>query len=321
MPQFLTALILLTLAALTGCSRTTSSKSVFVDPALMSLVPPDAKVLVGANLESLRKSPIYQDHFANEIAAQLDNFTRQTGLDPRKDIWELLASYDGKSTVVMARGKFSAADLEPQLDKQGAQKSKYKTYTLYGDERSSGVFMNSSTAIAGDTASVKAILDRRDQAPAPPPALVRLTGEVPHGSQIWSVFEGNFIHLPFEEGSNLGNVNRIIAGLESGACYANMANGFDFTATGTGVNDKSATEINDALRALLGLLRLNTRNDQKDLFEIYDAVDVKQTARTVKLTAHIRQDLVNQLLKSMLFNGSLGGGGGHSRRPPTSSRE
>ena len=63
---------------------------------------------------------IYQQHFAAEFAAQLDNFTRQTGLDPRKDIWELLTCSDGKSTVMMARGKFSVAELEPQLDKQGA---------------------------------------------------------------------------------------------------------------------------------------------------------------------------------------------------------
>jgi hypothetical protein len=310
----------LLLAALAGCSRTTRTKSVFVDPALLSLVPPDAKLLVGANLESLRKSQIYQDHFASEFAAQLDNFTRQTGLDPRKDIWELLATSDGKSSVVMARGKFGVADLEPQLDKQGAQKMKYRSYTLYGDETNAGVFLNSSTAMAGRTAAVKAILDQRDKAAAPPPDLVRLAGSIPHGTQLWAVFEGNFIRLPFEEGSNLANVNRILSGLASGSFYANMVIGLDVTATGTGTDEKSATDIGDALRAMLGLLRLNTRTDQKELFEIYDAIDVKQTGQTVKLTAHIRQDLVDKLLKSVFFNGGIGGG---RRRgpPPTSSRE
>ncbi|HEY3740172.1 MAG TPA: hypothetical protein VGL53_10020 [Bryobacteraceae bacterium] len=318
-------------AALAGCTHPGPSKGVFIDPALMSLVPPDAKLLVGANLESLRKSTIFQDHFAGEFAAQLDNFTRQTGLDPRKDIWELLATSDGKSTVVMARGKFSVPDLEPQFDQRGAKKIKYKSYTLYGDETNTGVFMNSSTALAGNTVAVKAILDRRDQAAAPPADLVRLTDEVPHGSQLWAVFEGNFIRLPFEEGSNLGNVNRIIAGLESGMFYANMASGLDFTAVGNGVDEKNATSINDAMRALLGLLRLNTRNDQKELFEIYDSIDVKQTGKMVKLTAHIRQDLVNQLLKSVIFNGAMGGPQRHRPAPPptpptgasgaTSSRE
>jgi hypothetical protein len=308
--------VLIALGALASCSRPgPSTKSVYVDPALMSLVPPDTKLLVGANLESLRKSEIYQQHFATEFAAQLDNFTRQTGLDPRKDIWEILASSDGKSTVVMARGKFTVGELEPQLDKQGAQKTKYKSYTLYGDDRNAGVFMNSSTALAGQVSAIKAILDRRDQASAPPPTLVALTEEIPRGTQVWAVFQGNFLTVPFEEGSNLGNINRILGGLNSGLVYANMSNGFDFSATGNALNEKGAQEIHDALRALLGLLRLNTRNEQKELLEIYDAVDIKMSARTVKMTAHIKQDLVEQLMKSILFNGRIGGG------KPTSSRE
>ena len=309
--------VLILLVALGACSRQgASSKSVFVDPALLSLVPPDTKLLVGANLETLRKSEIYQQHFATEFAAQLDNFTRQTGLDPRKDIWEVLAAYDGKSTVMMARGKFSVAELEPQIDKQGAQKTKYKSYTVYGDDRNSGVFLNSSTAIAGPAGAIRAILDRRDQASAPPPALVSLTGEVPHGTQFWAVFQGSLMTLPFEEGSNLGNINRILSGLNSGLLYANMSNGLDFSATGNAVNEKNAQEIHDALRALIGLLRLNTRNDQKELFEIYDAIDVKMSAKTVKLSAHVKQDLVDQLMKSVIFNGRM-----ESGRKPTSSRE
>jgi len=313
-------LIVIGLAAFTACTHSTSqSKSVYVDPALLSLVPPDTKLLIGANLESLRKSPIYQQHFATEFEAQLDTFTRQTGLDPRKDIWELLTCSDGKSTVIMARGRFTVAELEPQLDKQGAQKTKYKSYTLYGDERNAGVFMNSSTAIAGEATAVRAILDRRDQAAAPPPTLVRLTNDVPNGAQFWAVFQGNFLKLPFEEGTNLGNVNRILSGLNSGLFYANMSNGLDFSATGNAVGEANAQEINDALRALLGLLRLNTRNEQKELFEIYDSIDIKQTARTVKIAAHIKQDLVDQLLKSVMLNGFMNGGSGRKR--PTSSRE
>ena len=305
MLQFLSLLI--GLVTLAGCSRPAQPTSVYVDPALLRLVSPDAKILVGANLESLRKSPVYQEHFASDFAAQLDSFSRQTGLDPRKDIWEVLASSDGKSTMIMARGKFSVAELEPQIDKQGAQKTKYKGYTLYGDDRSAGVFMNSSTAIAGDAASVRAMLDRRDQAAAPPAALVKLAGDIPRGSQVWAVFQGNFIRLPFEEGSNLGNVNRILAGLDSGLVYSSMLNGIDFAATGNGIDSESTQSINDALRALLGLLRLNTRNDQKELLEIYDAIDIKQSGRTVKMTAHIKQDLVDQLLKSAIFNGFMGG--------------
>ena len=292
--------------ALAGCSKPASqSKSVFIDPALLSLVPPDATILVGANLESLRKSPVYQDHFANEFAAQLDSFSQRTGLDPRKDIWEVLSYTDPRATVIMARGKFSMGDLEPKLDTQGLVKTKFKGYTLYGDDRNAAVFLNSSTAVASDAPALRALLERRDKAATPPAGLVKLAGDVPHGTQVWAVFQGNAFKLPFEEGSNLGNVNRILQGIDGGILYANMANGLDFAAIGNGTSDKSAQEINDALRALMGLLRLNTRTEQKELFEIYDAVDIKQSGRTVKLSAHVKQDLVDQLLKSVLFNGRM----------------
>ena len=312
MAKFLSFFLLVLLA---GCSKTSQSTSVFIDPALLSLVPADAKFMVGANLESLKKSPIYQEHFANEFAAQLDNFSRQTGLDPRKDIWEVLAYADPQATVVMARGKFTVGDLEPKLEGQGIQKTKFKGYTLYGDDRNAAVFLNSSTAIASDAPALRALLERRDRAPAPAAALVKLAGEIPHGTQVWGVFQGNFMKLPVEEGSNLANVNRILAGLEGGLVYANMTSGFDFAATGNGTSAQSAQEINDALRALLGLLRLNTRNEQKDLFEIYDAVDIKQSAKTVKMTLHVKRDLVDQLLKSVLMNGFTGGSGGAKLKP------
>lgn len=300
-----------------GCSKSPFQKAtVYVDPALMSLVPADTRLLVGANLETLRKSRIYEQHFANEFAAQLDLFTRRTGLDPRKDIWEILACSDGKNQVIMARGRFSLPDLEPEMDKQGAQKTKYKNYTLYGDERTAGVFLNSSTAIAGNTAAVKAIIDARDRPAAPPAALVQLAEQIPHGTQLWAVFTGNFLQLPQLEGGNLANVNRILGSLENGKVYMNVSSGMDVFAGGTAVDEKNAQEIGDALRALLGLLRLNTRTEQKELFEIYDAVDIKQSAMKVQLSAHFKEELVERVYQFLVSGGLTSSRGS---RPPGSS--
>lgn len=325
----MTRRLFITLIALTflfaGCGKTTSQEHVFIDPALASLVPADAQVLVGANLEALRKSPMYQQHLANEFAARLDEFARQTGLDPRKDIWEILACSNGSQTVVMSRGRFDASELEPQLDKEGAQRTRYKTYTLFGDEKNAGVFLNSSTAMAGDTGMVKSILDHRDQPPATP-ALLKAAQQVPHGAQFWSVFQGSALHLPVPESSDLANVNKILSGLQGGSFHASFASGFDFTAIGNATNAENARQIHDAIRALLGLLRLNTRNDQKELLAIYDAVDVKQSDAKVQVAAHIREDLVDQLFNSVIFGPAMRGAGGRAAavdkstaKSPTSS--
>ena len=304
----------LSLLLLAGCARTASQNNVFIDPALQSLVPADAKLLVGANLEALKKSPIYQQHLSNEVAARLDDFARQTGLDPRKDIWELLICSDGKRSVLMSRGHFDSTDLEPRLAKEGVRGTRYKSYTLYGDDKNVGVFMNTSTAMAGDADMIKGILDHRDQAPALP-ALLKTAKEIPHSAQFWAAFEGTAFRLPVPESSDLSNVNKMLSGLAGGTFYASLASGLDFTAIGQGTNIDNAKQIHDAMRALLGIMRLNTRTDQKDLLAIYDAVDVKQTDREVKVSAHIKDDLVEQLSNNVIFNQMM------VRKPPTSSRE
>ena len=67
--------------------------------------------------------------------------------------------------------------------------------------------------------------------------------------------------------------------------------------------------------------RVNYRMPVEASWFASGGVTVKQTAQTVKLTAHIRRDLVNQLLKSVLFNlGSVGAGGiGKPHRPRSGS--
>ena len=124
-------LAILSLAVLfTACTKQ-PSPTVVVDPALAMLVPSDTTMLAGIKMEPLRATPLYKKYVTDQQwPPQVLDFIKETGLDPRKDIWELLTCSDGKSTVIMARGRFSVAELEPQLDKQGAQKTKYKSYTL-----------------------------------------------------------------------------------------------------------------------------------------------------------------------------------------------
>jgi hypothetical protein len=90
------------LVALAGC-RPKPAPIVLVDPALAILVPPDAVLLAGVRMKQLRES----------------------GIDPRKDVWELLITSDGKDTVVMARGKFSELGMEPKLEREGVRRFAY----------------------------------------------------------------------------------------------------------------------------------------------------------------------------------------------------
>ena len=70
-----------------------------VDPALATLVPADTAILVGAKLDKLRETPTYQKHFSQMSLPRLDDFARETGLDPRKDVWEVLFASEWFATA------------------------------------------------------------------------------------------------------------------------------------------------------------------------------------------------------------------------------
>ncbi len=144
---------------------------------------------MGTRLEALEKTPVYQKYLADRKFPQIEDFSRQTGLDPQKDLWELLFVSNGKNNVLLGRGKF-ANEMEPRLEKGGAKRFGYKGYNLIGDEKAAVVFISSTTAAMGQTESLKYLLDQRGTSKGPPPALAALMKDIPEDAQFWAAYAG-----------------------------------------------------------------------------------------------------------------------------------
>jgi hypothetical protein len=284
----------------TACQKRESSAT-RVDPALATLIPSDTAILVGAKLDRLRQTPTYQKHFSQMSMPRLDDFAKETGLDPRRDVWDVLFCSNGSNSgVLMLRGKFAPGELEPKLEREGAARTRYKSYSLFGDERNSVFFMNASTALAGTTAALKGIIDSLDRpSPGIPATLRPLVDAVPNGSQFWAVFTGSAITLPFSTRGGFG-LDQILRSVESGRFSANLTNGFDFQASGTCTNDQSAKQIHDLLKGLVGIGRLSTSTDQADLLKVYDSINVEQQGRVVNVSADIAQDIVDKFVDTFV---------------------
>jgi hypothetical protein len=293
--------IVLCALALASCNKPAAT-GVRVDPALATLVPAGTALLVGAKLDKLRETPVYQKHLSRIPLPRLDEFSSETGLDPRRDIWEVLfASNGSQSGVLMVRGKFATGELEPKLQKEGATHTTYKGYGLFGDDRNALFFMNSSTALTGTTSVLKTIIDNRDRSGSGIPATLQpLVSSVPAGAQLWAVFNGSAIQLPFPDDSNIGNLNQFIRSIQSGRFSADLRAGFDLQATGTCATDRDAKRIHDAFRGLIGLGRLNTPDNQPDMLRVYDSIDVKQDGRTVNVAASVPEELVDKFLNAFV---------------------
>jgi len=264
-----------------------------IDPALATLIPADTTLLVGTRLEALERTPVYQKYLADRKFPQVEEFARQTGLDPKKDLWELLFVSDGQHHVLLGRGKF-ANEMEPRLEKEGAKRFGYKGYNLIGDEKAAVVFFSASTAAMGATESLRFLLDQRGASKGPPAALAALMTDIPADAQFWGVYGGGPIDLPFT--GNLANVTKLVSSIQAGSIYFDLRTGLNGIASGECSTVQSAEDVQGALKALIGLGRLNTPASQPELQKAYDGLRVTLQDQRVRLYIDVPEDVVDQFL-------------------------
>jgi hypothetical protein len=142
-----------------------------VDPDLLNLVMPDAKVLAGVRVDQSEASPFGKFLLAQvpDDPAAFQMFIAATGFDPRRDLREVLVAGDGEATsasrgLLLARGTFQPAQVLTTATALGATVSTYHgldvlTSAAQGSPFSTA-FLDASTAVTGNPDAVKAAIDR-----------------------------------------------------------------------------------------------------------------------------------------------------------------
>jgi hypothetical protein len=287
------------LALLTACTHK-PPVGPKIDPALATLVPADTTMLVGTRLEALARTPVYQKYFANRKFPQVEEFAKQTGIDPTKDLWELLFVSNGKDSVLLGRGRF-ANEMEPQLPATHGKRFNYKGYNFVGDENAALLYLSGSTAALGPTASLRNLLDQRGKSDGAPANMAALMKDIPSDAQFWAVYAGGAIDLKLP--GNLGNVGKMMSSVESGSLYFDLRAGLNGVAQGQSTTDQGAEELQGALKAFIGLGRLNTPANQKELQSAWDGLRVTNQDRRVKLYIDVPQSVVDQFVNLWMGRG------------------
>lgn len=289
---------------LTGCRRQ-GSPNVFVDPALAVLVPPDTIMLAGVRMEQLAKTPLYRDWIEKRRVPMVEEFRRRTGLDPTKDIWEILVTNDGKNGVVLVRGRFAAQGEEPRLDIEGAKRFSYKGQTFIGTDEYAVVFFNPSTAATGRTQDLQRLVDRRNEVTGLPQALEARVRAIPSSNQAW--FVANVAgQLPDLSGTNAGMLTGLLRMVRTvtfatGALDARQT--FRSYVTLDTGNEKEAEQLRGALRAILGLGRLNTKEDRREMLSVFDGMQITREGAVVRFSTDIPFDLLQKATAELRLPG------------------
>jgi hypothetical protein len=285
--------VLLCAVILAGCAKK-SAIGPKIDPALATLIPEDTTLVVGTRLEALEKTPVYQKYLADRTFPQVETFAKETGLDPKKDLWELLFVSNGKNNVLLGRGKF-ANEMEPRLEKKGARRFGYKGYNLIGDEKAAVVFISSSTAAMGATESLKFLLDQRGASKGPPAALQASMKEIPADAQFWAAYAGGPVDLALP--GNLANITKLVGSIQTGSIYFDLRSGLNGVAVGDCSTDQGAEDVQGALKAFIGLGRLNTPASEPEMQKVWDGIRVTLADKRVRLYIDVPEQQVDRFLR------------------------
>jgi hypothetical protein len=274
------------------------------DPVLARMVPPGTVSLLGARMDQIKTTPMYQKMVAQQKFAEMDRFARETGFDPRRDVRELLLASNGTQgqSVVLARGHF---DKVAGLEKMKTWK--HGIYVIHGDERAGFCFLDSTTAAAGPLPGLYAALDHwHSGAPPATPELLQRVEQIPANMQVWAVSSGGF-NLPGSMTMRQGGTDfaQIFRGVEQTTFFADLRDGLDATLQGDVKTEEDAKSLGDAARGLIGIGRLSVPDNHRELLKLWDGFHVDQHAKHISITAKVSQDLIDQLV-SLVQSGEIG---------------
>jgi hypothetical protein len=139
------------------------------DHTLLNLLAPDARIVMGVDVDRSRNSPFGQYLLSRmqEAGHDFDRLAARTGFDPRRDLAEVVAGARNTGRrhggVVVARGRFDVARIVDHARSHGAAVTTYQSVDiLTGPNKKSGWFgfLDDTIAVGGEANEVRAAINR-----------------------------------------------------------------------------------------------------------------------------------------------------------------
>jgi hypothetical protein len=276
------------------------------DSQLLNLVMPDAKVIAGVNVEQAKGTQFGQ-YILTQIQthdSDMQKLIDLTGFDPRRDVREVLVASDGtpqaKAGLALARGNFDVARITAAATTVGKDVAteSYGGVTILEDSKAShGIaFLDSTTVVAGDLASVKAAIDRRSNAQPLPAALLVKINEWSNAQDAWgisavpptSLAPAHTTQQPNQMLNSAQSVQQAYGGVKFGA---------NVVFSGEAVCDTApnASTLGDLVKFMLNLAQMQAaQNPQAQA--LVNSVTVTPSGTSLKISASLPQDVFIQML-------------------------
>ncbi len=278
-----------TLRKLLGVSVVFSAVACAADSSLLNLVMPDARVLVGVNVERILSSQIGKEIGAQiqHKAPDLQQILQKTGFDPTHDLQEVLIATTGKGqngpTLFLIRGSFDAAKLIAAAASAGHTPQTYEGVQIMdspSQSKSAFAFLDGNIAVGGDLDQVKAAIRRRTHQTALSAELVSQVSSLSDRYDLWVISMAPLSELTAgAENPQMKQASDITKAIQQVSGGVKVTADLELAVELMTHNEKEAAQLRDALQLFSGFVTANPQNpsglDPKALKLTTDAKTVR----------------------------------------------
>lgn len=286
------------------------------DPALLQVaLMPDTQVLAGLEVTQAKNSLFGQyvlSHLSSNTT-QLEQFTSETGFDPRQDVSELVIASNAKPHtagthwVIAAHGTFNTVKITAAAQANGGTPTTYQgvkliTQSAKGQQQVTTAFgfLDANTALGGDLASVKAAIDRKQAGGSPDSALAAKALQLSTTHDFWFVTLlplSNFSSaIPDSNLSTAMNGN-LLAGINQASGGVRFGDTVTISAEAVTRSDKDAQSLVDVVKFFAGLVQLNRQDPAAgQMATLLDSLQTSTSGNTTLISLSIPEQQLEHLL-------------------------
>jgi hypothetical protein len=263
------------------------------DAGLWRFVHPNAKALIGIDVQRIRHSRV-----AEEMSAQLHAMPMPMGLTLQFPGMDLLNSIDrvilsspGRNAanpdeepplLIAVSGRFEPVKLTQMFLKAGARRQVFNSVTVYRlqDQKNSDfgfVVLNSQTLLIGDVKSLYSVIERAEKGIVTPPAIVERARDMDVAYDFWAIL----LTTPSAMASErlpIAGLTAKLNGFEAGIA---VRDGFSMDVNLNAITEKAAKEISEQFSKLIHLAAKDRENHPE-----WSGIDRKMKVRVDRADVH-----------------------------------
>ena len=299
-----------------GVALWAAGSGLAADQGLLNLVMPDAKVVLGLEVDQAKGS-LFGQYLLSQVPSGepgLQKLIAETGFNPEKNISEILIASTGPQQsasrgLVLARGSFNVAKIETAAQANGGTVTSFSGVPVithvHEKQTKALAFPNDSTAIAGDLSSVENAIGRLHGGAGLSEQMQSTVQAASAGGDFWFVtlapLSDFSIGIPDPSVSNAMKGSNLFQSVQQASGAVKFGDPVKVSGQALTNSAQDAQSLVDAVRFLTGLITMNRQKDPAAgiIASLVDLMQLQANANTMTFSMSIPEKQLESLVATV----------------------